>query len=203
MTTFSADELAAITYWLKKLAPHLASLALFSFSTLDDDDFSVESVTNIWSKCPFPIREYIFENGPFLSPFCRLIPLFTFLLLLLCLFFLRLGLLKNTTRGSATDSNLRLSFLWSLVGKNRSIHTSTPILQLLGLVMQFHQSADVRQQVLSKLRLSPSRPTVNKILAEVAESETVPLPQGWSWAFAFDNHQQKRSMGSHHLQGAI
>jgi len=162
--------LATLCSILEDLSPHLRLLMEAHTEQSEKErpgvfPFASMSAEDIWGECPLPIREFIFEKG----------------------------LLFNTSRDSS--DSLRKGFLWTLVLRNKSSHVNPPLSQLLSFYMRLNRSQSNKQIVLSKLRITSSRTTVDKLIPQassLAESEET---VGAEFVVAaFDNHQQQLSM---------
>jgi len=150
MTT---EYLAALTYLLSKLAPHISRLAKIAFeSNSSADPFDCEALRGTWASCPFPIRKYVFEQG----------------------------LLKSTSR--AEKDPIRLGFLWTLICRNQSERNAPPLLVLFSLFFQYHQSHSEKNVLLSRLRVISSRKTNEATLSRFCEAES-PGAEYASFAF--------------------
>jgi len=160
----STEYLACLCSLLADISPHLQTLMEASCKRMVGDPFDAETLRGTWSSCPFPIREFIFERG----------------------------LLKNTSRD--VDASLRLGFLWDLVLRNQSSSNFPGLSFLLGLYMRLGRSHTEKMVVLSKLRICPSKTTMDRALPSISRNVEAASPLNSIPVFAFDNHQQQFSM---------
>jgi len=160
----TSEYLACLCSLLADVAPHLHNLMEVCGKKVAADPFDIEGLRGTWSSCPLPIREFIFEKG----------------------------LLKNTSR--EVDASLRFGFLWDLIVRNQSSNNFPGLSFLLGLYMRMGRSHTEKMLVLSKLRICPSKTTLDRVLPSISESVEMNLPPNSLPVFAFDNHQQQFSM---------
>jgi len=158
------EYLACLCSLLSDIAPHLDLLTDAASRLETQDPLDAQVLQSSWLSCPVPIREFIFEKG----------------------------LLKNTSRDP--KSSLRLGFLWNLVLRNKSSNNIPSLAYLLGLYMRLGRSQTEKLAVLSKLRVCPSKTTLDLGLPGISQAAAdEPLPGAYA-IFSFDNHQQQFSM---------
>jgi len=160
----TAEYLACLCSVLADLSPHLSFLVKRSKGYQPENPFNMEDLENAWDFCPYPIREFIFDKG----------------------------LLRNTSPEGS--DRLRLGFFWHLVLRNQSSHNYQGFPLLLGLFMRLGRSQTEKLNVLSKLRVCPSKSTLDAILPKILTQTDLQVPEGSLAVFAFDNHQQQLSM---------
>jgi len=125
-----------------------------------EDDILEITEDCLWQECPFPIREFILEKG----------------------------LLRNFSR--ETSDSLRKGFLWGLILRNRSSRNIPALSKLLGMYMTFGRSQTEKNEVLSKLRVIPSRTYNDNQTPRLVAAATSPPPLNPFLVASFDNQQQ-------------
>jgi len=169
---FTPESLAVLSHLLEQLSPILEQLTTASAKSDLPVELELEEIKDTWRRCPFPIRRFVFEKGLF----------------------------HNTVRKHATSPEIRWGFTWALILAQKNQTYSTALRSLLGLLLRFHRSATTRMDALSAMRITPSRPQVEKILTRLRPHDDL-IQQGMFLTFSMDNHQQYRSPGMHQLMG--